>query len=147
MNSIFHPSSRQFLILYLLSILLTGTAVLFLCMNHYYIQISFIPNTALDIMIKEIEKKKMKGQFLKARISVACQPVLRIKNLSGDIEEDFLKDYFKNKKRSGGGNIEFFEMSREREAVVKFCDPNGKVTGTSVSLQRPIIRYHQCCYC
>ena len=96
-------------------------------MNHYHIQISFIPNTALDIMIKEIEKKKMKGQFLKARISVACQPVLRIKNLSGDIEEDFLKDYFKNKKRSGGGNIEFFEMSREREAVLKFCDPNGKV--------------------
>ena len=79
------------------------------------------------MMITEIEKKKIKGQFLKATISTACQPVLRIKNFSGDTEEDFLKDYFKNKRRSGGGDIELFEMSREREAIVKFCDPNGKI--------------------
>ncbi|KAL5471194.1 hypothetical protein EMCRGX_G029281 [Ephydatia muelleri] len=83
-----------------------------------------LSNDALGTMITEIEKRKMKGQFLKARISIACQPVLRIKNFSDDIEEDFLKDYFKNKRRSGGGDIQFFEMTKEREALLKFCDPN-----------------------
>ena len=97
-------------------------------------------------MITEIEKRKMKGQFLKARISIACQPVLRIKNFSDDIEEDFLKDYFKNKRRSGGGDIEFFEMTKEREALLKFCDPNGKkiwlyITSTKKCLTN-IYMYH-----
>ena len=76
-------------------------------------------------MITEIEKKKVKGQFLKAKIST-CQPVIRVKNFSGEFDEDFMRGYFENTRRSGGGEIESVELVGLREAVVKFCDPNGK---------------------
>ena len=85
---------------------------------------SFISKIELFSIIAEIQKKKVKNQFLKAKIC-SCHPVIRIQNLQEDVDEDFMRGYFENK-RSGGGKIETIELFL-REAVVKFCDPNGKI--------------------
>ena len=84
----------------------------------------FLHHTALEDRIHKISMKQLKGKFIKA-ISWKTSPCICIRNITEHYEEEFLKHYFENTKRSGGSEVISVDMFGNGEAKVMFKDIKG----------------------
>ena len=67
----------------------------------------------------------VKGVTVTVEMVKATKPSIRVSNLITQCDEEFLRFYFGNAKRSGGGEVESVKILSETEAIVTFADPAG----------------------
>ena len=84
----------------------------------------FLHHTALEDRIRKIGMKQLKGKFIKA-ISWKSTPCIYIRNITEHYNEEFLKNYFENTKRSGGDEVVSVDLFGNGEAKVMFKDIKG----------------------
>ena len=78
----------------------------------------------LEEMIAKIEKKPLKKTLVRVELCRMSRSI-EISNVSKHYDDEFLKMYFENHKKSGGGNVTSIDLLGGGKAIVTFEDPEG----------------------
>ena len=76
-------------------------------------------------MMGSITSATVKGATVTVEMVKTTKPSIRVSNLITQYDEEFLRFYFGNAKRSGGGEVDSVKILSETEAIVTFADPTG----------------------
>lgn len=102
------------------------TSLSLLVKNAQLITNYFHFHAEMSSIINKIECRPIKGGNMKAKI-YHQPPTICIKNITKNCDEEYLKLYFGNTKRSGGGSIKNIEFPQKGEAIITFQDANGMI--------------------
>ena len=78
----------------------------------------------LEEMVAKIEKKPLKRAHIRVELCRISRSI-EISNISKYYDDDFLKMFFENRKKSGGGNVTSVDLLGNGRAIVTFEDPEG----------------------
>ena len=79
----------------------------------------------LQKMTGSITRKAVKGATVTVEMVKTTKPSIRVSNVTTQCDEEFLRFYFGNAKRSGGGEVDSVKILSETEAIVTFTNPAG----------------------
>ena len=79
----------------------------------------------LQEIMGSITRKAVKGATVTVEMVKATKPSIRVSNLTTQCDMDFLRFYFGNAKKSGGGEVDSVKILSETEAIVTFKNQTG----------------------